>query len=124
MRRGCCSSVTVLSPAEAKKNLIQKRKREKLPVDITPSVEEAPLDRTKEAVAVVTDTADPEADMRPPLSSSAGVSEAEPRPAKCVKISENEASVIPNPRYVLLGSLALALTPTLQRRQGSLHDCT
>lgn len=84
-------------PKEAKKNLIQKRKREKLPVDITPSVEEAPLDRTKEAVAVVTDTADPEADMRPPLSSSAGVSEAEPRPAKCVKISENEASVIPNP---------------------------
>ncbi|XP_005749177.1 protein Spindly isoform X2 [Pundamilia nyererei] len=74
-------------PKEAKKNLIQKRKREKLPVDITPSVEEAPLDRTKEA----------EADMRPPLSSSAGVSEAEPRPAKCVKISENEASVIPNP---------------------------
>ncbi|XP_005948336.1 protein Spindly [Haplochromis burtoni] len=84
-------------PTEAKKNLIQKRKREKLPVDITPSVEAAPLDRTKEAVAVVTDTADPEADMRPPLSSSAGVSEVEPRPAKCVKISENEASVIPNP---------------------------
>lgn len=104
MRRGCCSSVTVLSPAEAKKNLIQKRKREKLPVDITPSVE-APLDRTKEAVAVVTDTADPEADMRPPLSSSAGVSEAEPRPAKCVKISENEASVIPNPRYVLTAGM-------------------
>lgn len=104
MRRGCCSSVTVLSPAEAK-NLIQKRKREKLPVDITPSVEEAPLDRTKEAVAVVTDTADPEADMRPPLSSSAGVSEAEPRPAKCVKISENEASVIPNPRYVLTAGM-------------------
>lgn len=103
MRRGCCSSVTVLSPAEAKKNLIQKRKREKLPVDITPSVEEAPLDRTKEAVAVVTDTADPEADMRPPLSSSAGVSEAEP--AKCVKISENEASVIPNPRYVLTAGM-------------------
>lgn len=95
MRRGCCSSVTVLSPAEAKKNLIQKRKREKLPVDITPSVEEAPLDRTKEA----------EADMRPPLSSSAGVSEAEPRPAKCVKISENEASVIPNPRYVLTAGI-------------------
>ncbi|CAI5682190.1 unnamed protein product [Oreochromis niloticus] len=88
-------------PKEAKKNLIQKRKKEKLPVDITPSVEEAPLDRTEEAVAVVTDTvdsktADPEVDMGPPLSSSA-VSEAEPRPAKCVKISENEATVIPNP---------------------------
>lgn len=78
MRRCCCSCVSLLSPAEAKKNLIQKRKKEKLPVDITPSVEEAPLDRTEEAVAVVTDTvdsktADPEVDMGPPLSSSAGV---------------------------------------------------
>ncbi|XP_030595648.1 protein Spindly [Archocentrus centrarchus] len=88
-------------PKEAKKNLIQKRKKEKLPVDITPSLEETPLGRAEQVVAVMTDaagceTADPEADTCPPRSSTAGP-EAEPRPAKCVKISGNEPIVIPNP---------------------------
>lgn len=55
---------------EAKKNPIQKRKKEKLPVDIIPSSEEMMLVKGEQVVAVVMDvthpkTAEPEADIRP-----------------------------------------------------------
>ncbi|XP_049441682.1 protein Spindly isoform X2 [Epinephelus fuscoguttatus] len=94
-------------PKEAKKNLIQKRKKEKLPVDIVPSSEDTKLDKGEQLVAVemnVTNTkaAEPEADTShtaEALSSTQGVcvGEPEPRPAKCVKISADEPVVIPNP---------------------------
>ena len=67
---------------EAKKNVIQKRKREKLPVDIVPSSEETTLDQGEQLVAVEMDvtntakTADPEADTSHPaeaVSSTRGV---------------------------------------------------
>ncbi|XP_037635995.1 protein Spindly isoform X1 [Sebastes umbrosus] len=96
-------------PKEAKKNLIQKRKKEKLPVDIVPSSEETTLDKGERVVVVEMDvtntakTADPEADTShtaEAVSSTQGVCirEPEPRPAKCVKISGDEPVVIPNPR--------------------------
>ncbi|KAM6999658.1 protein Spindly [Tautogolabrus adspersus] len=96
-------------PKDSKKNLIQKRKKEKLPVDVTSSLEETTLDKVEQIVSAeveVTNTksADSEADTSSTaeaLSSKqhvdTGVSHAEPRPAKCVKISGDEPVVIPNP---------------------------
>ncbi|XP_018549909.1 protein Spindly [Lates calcarifer] len=90
-------------PREAKKNLIQKRKKEKLPVDIVPSSEETTCDRSEQVVTVEMDvtqkTAEPEADICPTaqaLSSKQGSEPTEPRAAKCVKIND-EPVVIPNP---------------------------
>ncbi len=68
-----------LSP-EAKKNLIQRRKKEKLPVDIVPSNEET-LHRGEQTVAMEMDvtntkTAEPETNVSPPadaVSSTQGV---------------------------------------------------
>ncbi|XP_039976394.1 protein Spindly isoform X2 [Xiphias gladius] len=57
-------------PREAKKNLIQKRKKEKLPLDTVPSSEETTLDKGSEPT--------------------------EQRAAKCVRISGDEPIVIPN----------------------------
>ncbi|XP_073343327.1 protein Spindly [Pagrus major] len=89
-------------PREAKKNLIQKRKKEKLPVDIIPS-SETMLNKGEQVVAVEMDvkniTGDAKAHTSSPaeaLSSTQG-SAPEPRPAKCVKISGDEPVVIPNP---------------------------
>lgn len=92
-------------PKETKKNLILKRKKEKLPVDIVPFSEEIPLDKGDQVVALETNvthtkTADPEDDICPTpeaVSSTQGVqaSEPEPRPVKCVKISGDEPVVIP-----------------------------
>ncbi|XP_034454662.1 protein Spindly isoform X4 [Hippoglossus hippoglossus] len=59
-------------PKEAKIYLIQKRKKEKLPVDIAPSSQESTLDKGLELTV--------------------------PRAAKCVKISGEEPVVIPNLR--------------------------
>lgn len=66
---------------EAKKNLIQKRKKEKLPLDTVPSSEETTLDKGEHVVTVEMDVtynkaADPEADICPTveaLSSTQGV---------------------------------------------------
>ncbi|XP_074503940.1 protein Spindly isoform X2 [Sebastes fasciatus] len=91
-------------PKEAKKNVIQKRKKEKLPVDIVPSSEETTLDKGERVVAVEMDvtntakTADPEADTSHTAEAVSSTQEPEPRPAKCVKISGDEPVVIPNPR--------------------------
>ncbi|XP_034739155.1 protein Spindly [Etheostoma cragini] len=74
-------------PKEAKKHLHIRRK-EKLPFDVGPSSEEAPPDKGGHVVAVEM-MADPEAD---PVRSE---QEPELRPAKCVKISGEEAAVIP-----------------------------
>ncbi|XP_032384293.1 protein Spindly [Etheostoma spectabile] len=74
-------------PKEAKKH-VHIRRKEKLPVDVGPSSEEAPPDKGGHVVAVEM-IADPEAD---PVRSAR---EPEPRPAKCVKISREEAVVIP-----------------------------
>ncbi|XP_051274988.1 protein Spindly [Dicentrarchus labrax] len=96
-------------PKEGKKNLLQKRKKEKLPVGIIPSSEEATLDKGEQVVAVemdvtATKTAEPEADPSPTAEAAIstqsvriGGSEPEPRPAKCVKISGDEPVVIPDP---------------------------
>ncbi|XP_070769636.1 protein Spindly [Enoplosus armatus] len=96
-------------PKEAKKNLTQKRKKEKLPVDVIPSPEETTLDKGERIVAAEVDVtnaeaAGPEGDTSPApeaVSSTEGVciggSEPEPRPAKCVKISGDDPVVIPNP---------------------------
>ncbi|XP_008298421.1 protein Spindly isoform X2 [Stegastes partitus] len=79
-------------PKDVKKNLIQKRKKERLPVDITSSEETAGKD--EHGVATATEATktlpvEPETDTCP--------SDAEPRPAKCVKISEDEPALIPDP---------------------------
>ncbi|KAM7417076.1 hypothetical protein PAMA_016943 [Pampus argenteus] len=91
-------------PKEAKKNFIQKRKKEKLPVDIVPSSEAATLDKGEQVVAVEMDvknakTTHPEADTHPTAEPVSGIqgSEPEPPPAKCVKICEDKPVVIPNP---------------------------
>ncbi|XP_010748938.2 protein Spindly [Larimichthys crocea] len=95
-------------PKDAKKNPIQKRKKEKLPVDITPS-EETTIDKGQHVVAVEMDvtntkTEDPAAHTSPTAEAvnatqgvCSGGSEPEPRPAKCVKISADEPVVIPSP---------------------------
>ncbi|XP_074530909.1 protein Spindly isoform X2 [Halichoeres trimaculatus] len=96
-------------PKDSKKNLIPKRKKEKLPVDVVPSSEETSFGKVEHVVsmgmdAAHTKTADNEGENSPTaetLSSKQGVktevSKAEPRPAKQVKISEEEPVVIPHP---------------------------
>ncbi|XP_019934054.2 protein Spindly [Paralichthys olivaceus] len=91
-------------PKEAKNNLIQKRKKEKLPVDIVPSSQESTLEKGEQIVTVETDvmhdrTTDPKADVSPTTkarSSTKGSELTLPRAAKCVKISGEEPVVIPN----------------------------
>lgn len=56
--RSVCTS---LNSPDAKKNLIQKRKKEKLPVDIAPS-EETVLDKGKHVVAVEMDVTNAKAE--------------------------------------------------------------
>uniref|UniRef100_UPI0037E8E9E3 protein Spindly n=1 Tax=Semicossyphus pulcher TaxID=241346 RepID=UPI0037E8E9E3 len=92
-------------PKDSKKNLIQKRKKEKLPVDVTASSEGTTLDQGDQVVAVEMDVTNTHTvDISPPAETvnlKEGVNtegpEAEPRPAKCVKISGDEPVVIPNP---------------------------
>lgn len=66
----CNVAVSCNVSVEAKKNQIQKRKKEKLPVDIIPSSEETTLVKTEQVVAVEMDvtnpkTAETEGDVRP-----------------------------------------------------------
>ncbi|XP_035017210.1 protein Spindly [Hippoglossus stenolepis] len=94
-------------PKEAKIYLIQKRKKEKLPVDIAPSSQESTLDKGEQIVTVETDvtqytTTDPKADIRPKTEAQSSIKGLEltvPRAAKCVKISGEEPVVIPNLSY-------------------------
>ncbi|KAK5865305.1 hypothetical protein PBY51_016480 [Eleginops maclovinus] len=90
-------------PKDAKKNQIQKRKKEKLPVDITPLSEETTLDKGEQVVTVEIDVTnakhrDPEADCTAETVSATKTEHtAEPPRAKCVKISEDKPTDIPNP---------------------------
>ncbi|KAK2903759.1 protein Spindly [Channa argus] len=92
-------------PKDAKKSVIQKRKKEKLPVDVVPSSEETSLDKVEQVVAVVMDvSAKPEAG-NPPTAEVVDCTkdlriqtvEPQPRPAKSVKIRGDEPLVIPTP---------------------------
>ncbi|XP_028272217.1 protein Spindly isoform X2 [Parambassis ranga] len=91
-------------PKEAKKNVIQKRKKEKFPVNFAPSSDETSVGKGEPIVTMATDetnakTADPKADPSPNKETVGSTQEVEPepRPAKCVKISGDEPVVIPNP---------------------------
>ncbi|XP_047440928.1 protein Spindly [Mugil cephalus] len=90
-------------PKEVKRNLILKRKKEKIPVDIIPPSEDIRPDKEVVAVVDVMDnkTTHPEANTCPTQESSTQGSETELRPAKCVKISGEEPVVIPNCSPVL-----------------------
>ncbi|XP_029965068.1 protein Spindly [Salarias fasciatus] len=84
-------------PKEAKKSL-QKRKKEKLPVDVSTSSEDTRPDKPRHTVATATDetdakAAEPEAENRPEEPDP----KADLRPAKCVRISDSEPAVIPEP---------------------------
>ncbi|XP_068182056.1 protein Spindly [Antennarius striatus] len=84
-------------PKEAKRNLIQKTKKEKLPVDVVLSSEAATVEVEEPDVT----NAEPEdhEDHICPLTEAVNAtpgSELEPRPAKCVKISVDEPVVIPS----------------------------
>uniref|UniRef100_A0A3Q1IUZ9 Protein Spindly n=1 Tax=Anabas testudineus TaxID=64144 RepID=A0A3Q1IUZ9_ANATE len=73
-----CKAVSWNVSAEAKKNPIQRRKKEKLPVDIIPSSEETTLVKAEQVVAVEMahpKTAEPEVDIHPsaePVNSTQG----------------------------------------------------
>ncbi|XP_034078748.1 protein Spindly isoform X1 [Gymnodraco acuticeps] len=93
---------------KAKHNQIQKRKKEKLPFDITPPSEETMLHKGEQVVAVAIDVSnvnnsDAEADSTAEPSTAETESSTktehtgEPRPAKCVKISDDKPTEIPNP---------------------------
>ncbi|XP_029021729.1 protein Spindly [Betta splendens] len=88
-------------PKEEKKNLIQRTKKEKLPVEVIPSSEQPAFVTAEHAVAMEMSvshpkTAKPEADKCPFAAtvSSTQSSKLELRPAKCVKISEGEPVMI------------------------------
>ncbi|XP_075938927.1 protein Spindly [Anarhichas minor] len=70
-------------PEDAKKNVIQKRRREKLPVDTLPSSD-------------VTKTAHPEAGSHRTAKAVSFAQEPEAPPAKCVKIGGEEPVAIPS----------------------------
>ncbi|XP_031732109.1 protein Spindly isoform X3 [Anarrhichthys ocellatus] len=71
-------------PEDAKKNVIQKKRREKLPVDTLPSSD-------------VTKTAHPEAGSHRTAKAVSFAQEPEAPPAKCVKIGGEEPVAIPSP---------------------------
>ncbi|KAM4554774.1 protein Spindly [Odontesthes bonariensis] len=95
-------------PKELKNPCIQKRRKEKLPVDFISS-EETTHDEGGQLAAVKLEvTADCEAPSCPADEAKASAeaadtagSEAAPRPAKCVKISEDQPVVIPHPSSAL-----------------------
>ncbi|TNM99026.1 protein Spindly isoform X1 [Takifugu flavidus] len=95
-------------PKESKRNLTEKRKKVKLPVDVAPSSKE-PLKRFEQVLSVEmeetnTKTTDTEVQCVPKteiLSStqvSLPVSESGLRPSKCVKTNTDVPVEIPNPR--------------------------
>nr|XP_020466886.1 protein Spindly isoform X2 [Monopterus albus] len=91
-------------PKVTKNNLIQKRKKEKLPVDIVLSSEETILDKGGQLGLLEVDVtralnSDVEADICPTAEAVnfRQGSEPEPQPAKCMNISEDEPVLIPTP---------------------------
>ncbi|KAI9525271.1 hypothetical protein NQZ68_009952 [Dissostichus eleginoides] len=79
------------------------RKKEKLPFNITPPSEETMLHKGEQVVAVAIDVtnvkdSDAEAHSTAETESSTKTEHTgEPRPAKCVKISDDKPTEIPNP---------------------------
>ncbi|XP_056239370.1 protein Spindly isoform X2 [Seriola aureovittata] len=108
-------------PREVKKNVIQKRKKEKLPVDIIPSDDTTPNKAvTMEMGVTHNQTAGPETDTCSTvkaLSSTQGSEPTEPRPAKCVKISGDEPVVIPNPSSPVTDCIEKMLEENQQQNQ-------
>ncbi|KAL3045341.1 hypothetical protein OYC64_013585 [Pagothenia borchgrevinki] len=85
---------------KAKTNQIQKRKKEKLPFDITPPSEETMLQKGEQVVAMaidVTNVKRSDAEAAETESSTKTEHTGEPRPAKHVKISDDKPTEIPNP---------------------------
>ncbi|XP_033971597.1 protein Spindly isoform X2 [Trematomus bernacchii] len=85
---------------KAKTNQIQKRKKEKLPFDITPPSEETMLQKGEQVVAMsidVTNVKNSDAEVAETESSTKTEHTGEPRPAKRVKISDDKPTEIPNP---------------------------
>ncbi|XP_022612833.1 protein Spindly isoform X2 [Seriola dumerili] len=108
-------------PREVKKNVIQKRKKEKLPVDIIPSDDTTPNKAvTMEMGVTHNQTAGPETDTCSTvkaLSSTQGSEPTEPRPAKCVKISGDEPVVIPNPSSPVTDCIEKTIEENQQQNQ-------
>ncbi|XP_071392285.1 protein Spindly [Centroberyx affinis] len=91
-------------PEEVKRNPIQKRRKEKLPVDIAPPVQVTTVTKVEPVVALEMDvtnsrTAEPEAGSHPTTAAVSSIQGAEldARPAKRVRINEELPVVIPNP---------------------------
>uniref|UniRef100_A0A8C7WM24 Protein Spindly n=1 Tax=Oryzias sinensis TaxID=183150 RepID=A0A8C7WM24_9TELE len=84
-------------PNDGKRNP-QKRKKEKLPVDVLPPPEESSCDKAQQVVAVASNIKreDAEASICP-AEMKTSTHDPEPRPAKCVRISEDDGVVAPNP---------------------------
>ncbi|XP_034399739.1 protein Spindly isoform X2 [Cyclopterus lumpus] len=86
-------------PKDTINNLIQKRRKEKFPFDV-PCSEKPTLDKGDQALAVKTGvltTALPEAGTSRTAEALSSTQEPEPRPAKCVKMSDDEPAVMPIP---------------------------
>ncbi|XP_029917886.1 protein Spindly [Myripristis murdjan] len=86
-------------PKEAKKNLIQKRKRERLPVDLTPSCEDSAVIKVKpgEKDGTKSRADEPESTAHPMTETISTIQDAESCQAKCVRTCEELPVVIPNP---------------------------
>ncbi|XP_004073644.1 protein Spindly [Oryzias latipes] len=84
-------------PNDGKRNP-QKRKKEKLPVDVLPPPEESSCDKAQQVVAVESNIKKEDAEASIcPAEMKTSTHDPEPRPAKCVRISEDDGVVAPNP---------------------------
>ncbi|XP_068596627.1 protein Spindly [Brachionichthys hirsutus] len=83
-------------PSETKKDVIRRKKKEKLPVDGAPPSEQAAVEVEQPDVST-TKPADREEHAAPPAEAVNATQgpEAEPRPVKCVRLSGDEPVVIP-----------------------------
>ncbi|XP_032410431.1 protein Spindly isoform X1 [Xiphophorus hellerii] len=106
-------------PKEVKKNPIQRKRKEKLPVDVKPEPDWST--HGEQVVAVETEETDNtkvgREDENSPAEITAAAQAPEPepelKPAKCVKISSDQPDVIPSPRSVL-SSYNISLEPQLR----------
>ncbi|KAM4733216.1 protein Spindly [Anableps anableps] len=94
-------------PREVKRNLIQRKRKEKLPVDVRPE-SDGNAHREQLVAVEMKETDDKKVDFEnetSPTDVTAATPGPEPelRPAKCVKISSDQPDVIPNPSWPLTG---------------------
>ncbi|KAM4586078.1 protein Spindly [Fundulus diaphanus] len=89
-------------PKDVKKNLIQWKRKEKLPVDVKPDPDGTT--HREQTVAVKTEDTDKKKvacqDENRPAETATATQEPEVKPAKCVKISSAEPDVIPGPSWL------------------------